>query len=259
MHADTWLTEEGAVTIQTTVRRLAFGVAALFFVATLFQLADRLNLVVQPPDLSGATNLVQRVEAQIPYRSAIWPIFFATNVLFGVGFFVLAGLGVALAARRPSGDTARLMLVWVIGVAGLLGVVAFLVRVGAVQAEIDIPYCDCGFKDQEIVSQVWAEMVVDGAVLWLINGASLLAAIGAVLAGRTFSGREMPAAWALLGYLTAILIALAVALSLIGQGDASDWLTIALTGLVIPAWTLWMALRFDAGDAGTRGPAEATS
>ena len=245
------------MTIQTVVRRMAFAVAALFFVATLFQLADRLNLVAQPPNIAESSNLVQRVEAQIPYQNAIWPVFFATNLLFGVGFFALAGLGLALAARRPTGDPARVLLVWLIGGAGVLGTVAFLIRVGAVQTKIDIPYCDCGFKDQEIVSQVWAEMIVDGAVLWLINGASILAALGAVLAGRLFGGREMPAAWATASYLVGILVALAVVLGLVAQGDASDWLSIALTALVIPGWALWIAMRFDRADGDTGGRAEA--
>ena len=232
------------MTIQTFVRRVAFGVAALFFVATLFQLADRLNLIATPPDLPDA-NLVQRMEAAGPYRQAIWPVFFATNFLSGVGFFALAGLGLGLAARRPAGETGRLVLVWLLGVGGILGAVAALIRVGAVAASIEIPYCDCGFKDQEIVSQVWAEMVVDGAVLWLINGASILAALGAVAAGRLFGGDEMPAAWAIVSYVTAMLIAAAIALGLTGQGDASEWLTTALTLLVIPAWALWIAIAFD--------------
>jgi hypothetical protein len=246
------------VTIQTFVRRVAFGVAALFFVATLFQLADRLNLIVQPPtNIPDSANLVQRVDAQIPYRNAIWPVFFATNFLFGVGFLALAGLGVALAGRRPTGDTGRLVLVWLLGIGGILGVVASLIRVGAVQASIDIPYCDCGFKDQEIVSQVWAEMVVDGAVLWLINGASLLTALGAVAAGRLFGGVEMPSAWTILSYVTAILIVLAIVLGLTAQVDASDWLTVVLSGLVIPGWALWIALRFGRGEVELRGLAAA--
>jgi hypothetical protein len=232
------------VTTQTFVRRVAFGVAALFFVATLFQLADRLNLVATPPDLAAA-NLVQRVEAATPYRQAIWPVFFATNFLFGVAFFALAGLGLALGARRPAGDTGRLVLVWLLGIGGVLGAVAALIRVGAVAASIDIPYCDCGFKDTEIVSQVWGEMIVEGATMWLLNGASLLAALGAVAAGRLFGGDEMPASWTILSYVTALLIAAALVLGLTGQGDVSDWLTIALTAIVIPAWALWLAIRFD--------------
>ena len=232
------------MTVQTFVRRVAFGVAALFFVATLFQLADRLNLIATPPDL-GAANLVQRIEGAAPYRQAIWPIFFATNFLFGVAFFALTGLGLALAAHRPAGDTGRLVLIWVLGVGGVLGAVAALIRVGAVQAWIDIPYCDCGFKDQEIVSQVWGEMIVEGATTWLVNGASILAALGAVAAGRLFGRDEMPASWAILSYVTALLIAAAIALGLTGQGEASEWLTTALSLLVIPAWALWLAIGFD--------------
>jgi hypothetical protein len=102
-------------------------------------------------------------------------------------------------------------------------------------------------------------MIVDGAVLWLINGASILAALGAVLAGRLFGGREMPAAWATASYLVGILVALAVVLGLVAQGDASDWLSIALTALVIPGWALWIATRFDRADGNTGGRTEAVA
>ena len=231
--------------VPSVVRRLGVTAAILFFVATVLLLVDRLNLVYRPPDIPETSNLVDRMVAQIPYRHDIWPIFFASNFLFGVGFVVFAGLALVLASRIEAADPSRHLLLWTLGTAGLLGAVAQLVLVGAVHVTIDNPYCDCGFRDTEIVSQLWAQMLVEGAHLWLINGASLLAAGGAAIAGRVFAGRGMPQTWSVLSYLLAGLLVLAVVLGLIGQFDAAEWLSVAVTGIVIPAWALWLGLSFD--------------
>jgi hypothetical protein len=57
------------------LRRLAYTMAAAFFVATIFQLADQLNLIYQPPAVPDSASLVERVTAQIPYRQQVWPIY----------------------------------------------------------------------------------------------------------------------------------------------------------------------------------------
>ena len=233
------------MTVPSAVRRLGVTAAVLFFAATVLLLVDRFDLVYRPPDIPESANLVERILAQIPYRHDIWPIYFATNFLFGVGFVVLTGLAVMLGSRIEPADPSRHLLVWTLGAAGLLGAVAQAVLVGAVQVSIDTPYCDCGFRDQEIVSQVWAEMVLQGAVMWLINGAALLAAGGAVVAGRVFQDRGMPRMWSVLSYGLAALLVLAVVLGVAGQFDPAEWLSAALTGIVIPAWALWLGLRFD--------------
>ncbi len=232
------------MTTTTVMRRLAVAAGALFFAATLFFLADRLNVFYTPPDIPQSANFVERLLAQIPYRQSIWPIYFATNLLFGAGFAVLVGLAVTLAARLAPTDGRRYLLLWTLGTGGVLGVVGSLILVGAVQATIDIPYCDCGFKDTELVSQAWAQMLIEGAVQWLINGAGLLSAAGAVVAGRAFQGRGMPRAWTLLSYALGGLVVINVLAGILGFGEASDWLTVALTGIVLPIWTVWLGLRF---------------
>ncbi len=233
------------MTTSTVLRGLAVAAGALFFAATLFLLADRLNVIYTPPDIPQSANLVERLLAQIPYRQSIWPIFFATNVLLGAGFAVLVGLAVTLAARLAPTDGRRYLLLWTLATGGVLGVVGSLILVGAVQATIDIPYCDCGFKETELVSQAWAQMLIEGAVRWLINGASLLSAAGAVVAGQAFRGRGMPPAWTLLSYALGGLVVINVVAGVLGLGDASDWLTVALTGIVLPIWALWLGLRFE--------------
>lgn len=231
---------------RTILRNLSLAFAGLFFLATLFRLADQLNLIYQPPNVPASANLVDRVTALIPYRHSVWPLFLGANGLLGIGFLVLAGMGIVLAARAARADERRSLLLWTFATAGLLGAVAQFVLLGAVKAAIDIPYCDCGFKTEEIVSQVWAEMVVGSAVELLIYAASIMAAAGLVVVARMFSGRGMPTAWGGLSYATAALLAITVGLGYadIG-GDITTWLTAALVGIVIPGWALWLGLRFE--------------
>jgi hypothetical protein len=226
------------------LRGLAYAMAAAFFVATIFQLADQLNLIYQPPATPDSANLVERVTALIPYREQVWPIFFLANALLGLGFLLLVGLALALGARAARSDDRRHVLVWTLATAGIIGAIAQVILVGAVKASIDIPYCDCGFKDQEIVSQVWAEMVVQSAAQVLVYAAALLAAGGLVVAAATFRA-TMPTGWQMLSNLGAALLVLAVVLGWGNLGgDAANWLTAAITGLVIPAWAIWLGRAF---------------
>lgn len=227
------------------LRSLAFAMAGLFFVSTLLTLLDQLNLIYQPPAIPDSANLVERVTALIPYRHDVWPLFFLENALAGLGFLVLVGLGLVLATRVARSDDRRLLLLWTFLVAGVIGVIAETVVIGAVKAAIDVPYCDCGFKDQEIVSQVWAEMVVQSAGAVLIDAAALLAAAGLVVGGVLFGGSLMPASWRLLSFGAAALLVLSVILGWADiASDANSWLTAAITGLAIPAWAVWIGLRF---------------
>lgn len=227
------------------IRGLAWGLAGLFVAATIVQLGDQLNLFVQPPNLPASANLVDRVLGSINYRHDVWPFYFAENLLIALGFMVMIGLGLALALRIADRDDRKAILVGSFVTAGLLGAAGQLVLIGSVKASIDIPYCDCGFKEQEIVSQVWALMVTQGASDWLVNGALLLAAIGVAVAGAIFGGRQLSASWASVSY---VISALLVALLILGFAGVSDdlvtWLTRLLTGILIPVWAIWLGLRF---------------
>jgi hypothetical protein len=51
----------------------------------------------------------------------------------------------------------------------------------------------------------------------------------------------MPVGWQTLSYLGAALLVLAVILGWADLGgDATNWLTAAISGLVIPAWAIWL-------------------
>ena len=227
------------------MRRLSIGIGLVFFVAAVLRLVDFLNVVAAPPANPG-TNLVVRVLATIQYRHDIWPVYFGTNILIAIGFAGLAALGWLLAARMTATDDRRGFLLGAFVSGGLLGAAGQLVLVGAVRAQVDIPYCDCGFKEQEIVSQVWAEMVVQGSAEWLVNGALVLGAIGLVIASARFAGREMPDAWGWLSIATAALVAVWLVLNFTAQSDLSDALLLLTIGILVPVWSIWLGLRFGA-------------
>ena len=229
-----------------TLRWLAWSVGVLFLIGTALQLVDFLNLYATPPP-PAPLNMVEQRLAVRDYRIAIWPIFALGNFAFALGFIALTGLGLALASMLGSGDSQRIVLLTSLGVAGVLGAVGQFMVIGAAQVTIDLAYCDCGFKDTEIVSQIWGQMLIEGAATWLINAASVLAAIGIVGADVAFR-RRMPAAWDIVSWLTAIgLIATVVVGFISVEGDLPFYLQVIVAGVLVPIWTIWLgaSLRAD--------------
>jgi hypothetical protein len=224
-----------------TVRWLAFSVGVLFLVGTALQLVDFLNLYATPPPPAPLNMVEQRLAVQ-DYRIAIWPIFALGNFAFAVGFVALAGLGLALASRLGSGDSQRIVILTSLGVAGILGAVGQFILIGAAQVTVDLSYCDCGFKNEEIVSQIWGQMLIEGGTRWLVNAASVLAAIGIVAVDVSFR-RRMPAAWDIVSWLTAIgLIATVVVGFLTVEGDLPFYLQVFVAGVLVPIWAIWLGV-----------------
>ena len=225
-----------------TVRWLALSVGILFLLGTALQLVDLLNLYATPPEPSGPLNMVEQRLAGQAYRVAIWPIFFLGNLSFGIAFVGIAGLGLALASWLASGDPRRIVIPTAFGVAGVLGAVAQLMLIGAAQVTVDTPYCDCGFKETEIVAQIWGQMLVEGASNWLLNGALVLAAIGVLAVDVAFRGR-MPAAWDIVSWLTAIVSIAFVVVGVFELGyELGRYLLLFLSGILVPVWTIWLGL-----------------
>ena len=233
-----------------TVRWLAWSVGVLFLIGTALQLVDALNLYATPPDTSNAASMVDARLASYDYRVAIWPVFFLSNLSFGVAFVALTGLGFALASWLASGDPRRVAIATSAGVAGILGAVGQLILIGATKATIDVSYCDCGFKETEIVSQIWAQMLANGAAFWLINGASVLAAVGIFAVSSAFED-QISAPLKIVGWVTAIglIAAVVVPQFSIGPEELALWLQVVVSGVLVPIWAIWLgaSLRADAG------------
>ena len=221
------------------LRWLAWSVGVLFLIGTALQLVEYFNLWATPPPPAPLNMVEQRLAVQ-DYRIAIWPIFALNNFAFALGFIAVAGLGLALAARLGSGDSQRIVLLTSLGIAGVLGAVGQFMVIGAAQVTIDLAYCDCGFKETEIVSQIWGQMLIEGAATWLINAASVLAAIGIVGADIAFR-RRMPAAWDIVSWLTAIGLIATVVVGFINvEGELGFWLQVLVAGILVPVWAIWL-------------------
>jgi len=225
------------------IRLFAIAVAVALVLSTAFDLIDHLNLVARPPDLPDTANLVERRLASAPYGQAIWPVFLATHLFGAIGFLGLAGLAVAFAERLPRGDARRVVLPWSLLAGGLLGALAELVYIGSGKAFI-ASYCDCGFKEQEIISQTWAVMVTQTAADWVLNGAIVLTAIAVIASRSLFEGTARGSTWSLLSMLLAVLIVATLANDLLELNfDVGLYLGWILTGIGVPLWAAWLGLR----------------
>jgi hypothetical protein len=225
------------------IRGLAWALAVLFVAATILQLVHQLNLVAQPPDLPESTNLVDRVLGGIPYQQAIWPLFFITNLLIGLGFLVVTALGFALMGATADPDL-RVILGASLVAGGILGAAGQALLLGSVKAAIDIPYCDCGFKEQEIVSQVWALMVTRSASDMFVSAAGLLAATGIAAAGNAFRER-MGDRWRVVSWLVAAVLVLYVVAGFYSvSDDLLTFLSVLTPGILIPVWAIWLGVGF---------------
>jgi hypothetical protein len=226
------------------VRWLALSIGILFLVGTAFQFVVWFNLYATPPDTQAANMVDQRLAAQ-DYRVAIWPVFFLNNFSFGLAFVAITGLGFALLPSIGSRDLRRVALILGLGVGGILGAVGQLILLGATRVTIDITYCDCGFKETEIVSQIWAQMLANGASEALVDAASILAAVGIVAVAQGLRSR-MPAAWEIVSWVTAAALVVGTLLRFfsLGSEDLGVFVFVAVSGVLVPIWSIWLSWTF---------------
>jgi len=230
------------------VRSLAWSVGFLFLVGTVLQLVDFFNLYKTPPDIPESLNMVEFRLAVQEYRVGVWPIFLLSNLATGIGFMAVTALGLALAGHVASDNSHRVGIAAGLGMAGTFGAVAQLLIIGVTQPTIDGAYCDCGFKETEIVSQIWGQQLAESASRWLTNAALVLAAIGVAAVSRAFRDR-MPASWNIFSWLTAIGMVAAVAIPFLQiNPDLDFWVLVAVAGVMVPIWAIWLGASFRAGD-----------
>jgi hypothetical protein len=222
----------------------------MFLAGTVFRLVDFFNLYTTPPDLPESLNMVDFRLAVQDYRVAIWPIFLLSNLANGIGFIAVTALGLALGRQVARNESLRVGLVAALGMAGIFGAVAQLLIIGVTEPTIENAYCDCGFKETEIVSQIWAQQLGESASNWLINAALVLAAIGVAVAATAFRDR-MAAAWNVFSWLTAIGLVVAVAIPRLRiNPDLDLWVLAIVAGVMVPIWAIWLGASFRALPAG---------
>jgi hypothetical protein len=220
-----------------TIRWLAWLLAGSLLLATLFRIGDNLNVFATPPDLSGASNLADRVLASIPYRQAIWPVFLAWNGLFAIGFLLLIPLAALLARGLGSASAPVRAGTTLIATGGIIGAIGQVAILGAVDAVVAVPYCDCTSKEMEVVAKASAQDLIEGAGGWLNDLGLILIAIGLLWLARVLIARLGRSPFAPMVWVAAAAILLFVVFDRFVQVDTlPDLIGIATFGVILPLW-----------------------
>jgi len=231
------------------VTLFAWLVAIAFILATALRYVDALNLVATPPDLPNA-NMVDRTLGSSAYLHAIWPVFLWTNLLFGIGFLAAVAFASNLAAAaRVEGGLPTFRSLATAG--GVIAAIASIIPIGAAEAKVFVQYCDCGFKETEVVSQLWAQMVAEDIAFWFLQVATVVLAIALVALVR--EGRDLvPPLLRTWTYITAIALVLAAvfATTELLTPDAVTLLTSVIGAVLIPVWAVWLARSVDSAPGG---------
>jgi hypothetical protein len=224
---------------RSRVALFAWLVAIAFILGTVLQFVDRLNLVATPPNLPDTANMVDRTLATVGYRQAIWPVFLWTNLLFAIGFVasVAFAFNVAAAAGARGGLSTFKALA---ATGGILGLISSIIPIGSVEGAVWLQYCDCGFKETEIVSQIWAQMVAQGVGDWLFRIASVTLAVALIGLVRE-AGAVLPPLLRTWTYLTAAALALLPILITIGiDPSVGEVAQAIIAAVLIPVWAVWL-------------------
>lgn len=229
---------------RSRVGLLGWIVAISFVLASALLYIDRFNLVATPPE-PGSANLVDRILGSADYRQAIWPVFLWTNLLYAIGFIA----AVAFAAAVASASRARRGLATFTALAttgGIIAAIASIIPIGAVQASVWLQYCDCGFKETEVVSAFWAQMVALDISNWFTFVASIV--LGIALAMLTRDGAALLSAnlraWT---WLAAALLVVVPILTFVERFEpVPEYASLALGAVIIPVWAVWLGRSLEA-------------
>ena len=231
---------------RSPVRVLSWIVAASFILATALVYVDQFNLFAKPPDIPESTNMVDRTIALADYFHAVWPLFLWTYLLFAIGFLAVVAFAANVASRAgiPGGVPTFKSLM---AAGGVIGAIASIIPIGAAEGKVFVQYCDCGFKETEIVSQLWAQMTSEEIANWFLRVAGVALAIALVALVREAPSLLPPVlrTWT---YLTAAALALAALLATTESlsPDAVGLLQAVIGVVLIPVWAVWLARTVDA-------------
>jgi len=237
---------------RSKVSLFGWVIAIAFIAGTLLTYVDRLNLFATPPNVPDTANMVDRTIANAQYREAIWPVFLWTNLAFAIGFAAAVVFAWVIAARaRVAGGMPVFKALAAVG--GTISAIAAVMSIGSVNSAVWQLYCDCGFKEQEIISGIWAGTVMQDTSDWLSRFAGIVLAIGLVALVREGSVLLSPLlrTWT---YISALVIALVAILPAIGgqvpiPETLVELLQTAAGLILIPVWAVWLARRVDASGA----------
>ena len=225
---------------RTAIPPLLWIFAISLILATMLRSGLGFDLFVPQPDIPDSTLLPDRLQAIQPTLAARWPYDAAATLLFVLAFgaLALASGGLAgLAGGHRMADVFRASLV----TSGILGVASGLLYFGATKITIDVPYCDCGFVESELISQFWALSVVQSATDWLTNGAIVFGALGAAMSTTVLRGIRLPSWWTWAAWGAAATLIASVVLHEFVDSLAGDIALALATAVLLPVWAIMLA------------------
>jgi hypothetical protein len=229
---------------RSRVAMLSWVVAIAFILASALVLVDRLNLVATPPDLQNA-NMVERALGTATYRQAIWPVFMWTNLLFAIGFAASVAFAWTVAAR--AGIPGGLPLFAALATTGgIVAAIASIIPIGSVESAVWQLYCDCGFKETEIIAGQWAGYVAEDIATWLNRFGAIVLALGLIALVRDARAVISPAlrTWT---YVTAGALIAWPLLGIVQVLDPAveELLTLIVGAVLVPVWAVWLGRSVD--------------
>jgi hypothetical protein len=223
------------------VRVLSILVTAFFFAAAVLQALLVFDILGAPPP--EQPDFVDRIITSFAWEQSRWPIEFAANALFGLGFATLGGLGVLLSRLADRSDARRsLAAAAYIGI-GVIGTVAELFWLGVKPIATSPQYCDCDLRGAQIMSRLMILDVAGGVQFWMVLGAIVLAAVGVIMISGLGREAGMPIGWVWLSAAIAIVSLLAAALGVIDAYPFDQLSVLVVAAVLLPIWALWLAIR----------------
>lgn len=224
-------------------RVLAWIVAVTFVGGTIAFLVLAFGLLGSPPE--PREDFIDTILADFEFQRSLWPLELTGTALILIGFLALGALGPVLARWAAADDARRTLVSASFLAAGGFGAASQLILIGAIPVATSGELCECGLRAEEIMSRLMALGIVGSVQLWLISGAMLTAAIGLVTAAGLGRDAGMPDGWRWLAFVTAAVSLLVAVLPLFPiHLYPIDVLLLALaSGILTPAWALWLANR----------------
>lgn len=231
-------------------RVLSLLITAFFVVAAVLQAVLAFELLGPPP--AGGGEFIDDIVATFEWEQSRWPIEFAASVLFALGFVALGGVGVLLSRLAGMTDARRSLAAAAYIGGGIIGLVSQAWWLGVKPVATGAQYCECGLREEEIMSRLMTLMIAGNVQLWLVIGAIALVSIGVLMVAPLGRWAGMGSGWAWLSYVTALGGLVASVLGVMGAYPWDQLAVLLVAGILIPIWALWLAMR-----AGTLEPPEA--
>jgi hypothetical protein len=188
---------------RTWAAGLGWVAAATFVAGSLLVLLLTINVPMRAFDPDA--TFVDQLLASFEDEQARWIPDLGSSLLFAAGLAAIAALGATLRHVLGRDDPRSMLATAAFLVAGTLGVASQLIYIGGTEVATNPGYCDCGFLAEEIISRAMIRDVLGGIVSWMIDGFSVLFAVGlfAVASVASASG-GMSANWVAFTRLVAI-------------------------------------------------------